>query len=141
MPAEIFEFFFYLVWRWLCDVLVAMCDLVGPVSHLMDHRLRISPQPGKRPKHPAKNQGEQAKALDGSCLRVLFLLRNFLRENMNQKEDDDSYNGRYHKHHPRKHVGDFVECLAVENRGVRMSRRQSHETGNEPGRSQTPPIK
>src|SRR5439155_19699180 len=75
------------------------------VSHLVQNRFGVSPEPRKWPKQSAKAKREQAAALARLRLRVLFLLRNLFRQDMHHPEDGDA-NYRPNDHHdPRDTIG------------------------------------
>ena len=97
---------------------------VRAVGHLVEHRLRIGPQPRQRPEHAAEHQRQQAQHLDRLRLRVLSLLGDLLREDVHQPEHGQHDERHDDQHHPGDAVGDGVERLALEHRGVRSGRRQ-----------------
>src|SRR5262249_50830113 len=60
-----------------------------------------------------------AEALNRLGLRMLFLFRNFLWQDMHQPESHDSNDWRDDQHDPGDAISDCVQRLAVEKRGLR----------------------
>ena len=87
---------------------------VRSISHLVQDRFGVSPQPRNWPKQSAKNKGEQTNALNRLGLRMLFLLRNFFRQDMHHPENSDANNRRDNEHNPRNAIRDRVERFSVE---------------------------
>ena len=79
---------------------------VRSVGHFVQDRLGVSPEPGKRPEQAAKAKREQAEALNCLGLWVLFLLRNFFRQDMHHPESSDANNRCDNEHDPRNAIGD-----------------------------------
>ena len=91
---------------------------IGAVSHLVQDRFAVGPEPGERPENPAEREGEQAEALDRARLRMHFLVRDFLRQNVDEPEDYDADDRGDDDNNPGNPVRDRVERLTVEQRGV-----------------------
>jgi hypothetical protein len=64
---------------------------ISAVRHFVKDRLRIGPQPGNWPEETTKNERQQTERLNGLCLRMMALLGDLLRKDMNKPEDDDAY--------------------------------------------------
>src|SRR5262249_29660121 len=94
---------------------------IRAVSHFVQYRLGVSPQPRQWPEDPAKAKRQKAYALNGLGLRVPFLLGNLFRQAMHHPESHDSNDCREDQHDPGDAIGDCVERLAVKKRGVRTS--------------------
>ena len=85
------------------------------VNHLgRGEQHRAERDPGDRPEQSAEAKREQAQAVDGMGLRMLFLLGDFFRHHVEEPENGDADDRRDDEDDPRNAVGDRVERLAVE---------------------------
>ena len=79
---------------------------IGAVSHLVQDRLGVGPEPRNWPEQPTKEKREQTEAMNRVRLRMLFLFGNLFRHDMQQPENGDADNRRDHEHDPRDAIGD-----------------------------------
>ena len=68
---------------------LVVVQLVGAVRHLVQHRLRVRPYPGKRPQEPAEHQRQQAQRADRLELRMVALVGDLLRQDVDQPEENN----------------------------------------------------
>jgi len=104
---------------------------VRSISHLVQDRLGVSPEPRKWPKQSAKAKREQADALNGLGLRMPFLFRNFFRQDMHHPKSNDADDWSDDEHDPRDAVRNCIERLTVKNRRVRVRRQRQQRENNE----------
>ncbi len=97
--------------------------LFGAVRHLVGHRLRIRPQPGDRPEQTAEHQRQQAQHLDGVALRMMTLVGDLLRKDVNQPEQHDRADRDEDDDEPRKVLRRRVHHLRREERSARGRRK------------------
>ena len=97
---------------------------IGAVGELVHYRLGVCPEPCNWPEQSAKAKREQTEAMNRVGLWMLFLMSDFFRHDVDQPENGDADNRRDHEHDPRDAIGDRIERLAVEHRGVRGLRKQ-----------------
>jgi hypothetical protein len=95
------------------------------VRELVQHRLRVGPQPGERPQQAPEKERQQTEHLDSVALRVMALVRDLLGQHMDHPEQDDEDDRHHDDHDQCENARHLVERLAFEEGGVRGQRREA----------------
>ena len=102
--AQFFDFSFFLLY-FLFQVADRFIH-IGTVSHLVQDRLGVCPEPCNWPEQPTKEKREQTQTMDRVGLWMLFLFGDLFRHDMQQPENGEADNRRDHDHDPRDAIGD-----------------------------------
>jgi hypothetical protein len=84
----------------------------------VQHRFRVRPDPGDRPEQSAEHERQQTDDADRLELRVMPLVRNLLRQDVDHPEQHDQDDRHEEQDEDRENPCDFVFDLRRHERGL-----------------------
>ena len=115
---------------------IVVVVLFGPVSHSVGDRLGVRPEPGDRPQQASECERQEAKRVDRVLLRMMALLGDLLRQDVDQPEQDDDNDRHDADDEPRNDGRCRIERLAgKERRRCGCRSRERAKRAREPGRT------
>jgi hypothetical protein len=103
--------------------------LVRAVRHAVGDGTRVRPEPRERPQDAAEEQRQHAQRVDRVLLRVMALLGDLLREDVNDPEDHQDDDRHYDEHEDRDPVGRGVQRFARQEGRARGGGRKHRRGG------------